>query len=78
MNSACPVSKEGDDKEDEITSKSLSSISEQLVSSTAAVAGQKPGVVDRLRKVSRRSRSAVEANPHHATLQVTRMTTEVA
>ena len=46
--------------------KSLSSASEQMVSSVAAVAGQKPSVVDRLRKAFRRSRSAAEANPHYA------------
>ena len=37
-----------------------------MVSSTTAVAGWKPRVADCLRKASRRSRSAAEANPHHA------------
>jgi len=49
-----------------ITTNSLWSASEQIVPSVGAVAGRKLSSVDRLRKASRRSRSAAEVSPHHA------------
>jgi len=49
-----------------IAANSLLSASEQIVPSVGTEAGWKPRAVDRLRKASRRSRSAAELNPHHA------------
>ena len=46
--------------------KSLSSASEQMVFSTALVAGRKPKVVDCLSKASRRLQSGAWARPHYA------------
>jgi len=45
---------------------SMSSASQQIVTSVGVVAGRKPRAVDRLRKASRRSRTAAEVNLHHA------------